>query len=160
MDGTAVRWGKPGPRASLDGMQHVITVSAVVLRDGAGRVLLVRKRGTGMWMNPGGKPEQGETPAECAVREVGEELGLELDAQQLVGLGRFAAPAANEAGYTVVADVFVWPSALDATPAAAAEIAETRWVAPDVVGDDVAPLYTESIAPALAGTCRRMTSRT
>lgn len=128
----------------------MITVSAVVLRDRVGRVLLVRKRGTDMWMNPGGKPEPGEAPAECAVREVGEELGLQLVADQLAHLGRYTAPAANEAGHTVVADVFVWPMALDETPSAAAEIAETRWVAVDVLGDDVAPLYTDWIAPALA----------
>jgi len=37
----------------------IIRVSAVVLRDAQGRVLMVRKRGTSMWMNPGGKPEPG-----------------------------------------------------------------------------------------------------
>lgn len=41
-------------------MASLIHVSAVVLRDAEGRVLMVRKRGTGMWMNPGGKPEAGE----------------------------------------------------------------------------------------------------
>ncbi|MEZ5088030.1 MAG: NUDIX domain-containing protein [Tessaracoccus sp.] len=83
-----------------------IRVSAVVLRDAHGRILMVRKRGTTMWMNPGGKPEPGESAAECAAREVGEELGLRLDPHHLLPLGEFAAPAANEAGFTVVADVF------------------------------------------------------
>src|SRR5690606_39457168 len=57
----------------------VIRVSAVVLRDGAGRVLTGRKRGTARFMFPGGKPEPGETPAQTAVRETREERGVELD---------------------------------------------------------------------------------
>ncbi|WP_408626054.1 NUDIX domain-containing protein, partial [Burkholderia cenocepacia] len=49
----------------------VITVSAVCFsRDG--RILTVRKRGTSMFMLPGGKPEGDESAAECAAREVHE----------------------------------------------------------------------------------------
>ena len=54
-------------------MTSLIHVSAVVLRDADGRVLMVRKRGTGMWMNPGGKPEAGEDGASCGAREVAED---------------------------------------------------------------------------------------
>lgn len=126
-------------------MNHEIFVSAVVLRDDLGRVLLVRKRGTQMWMNPGGKPEAGESPAECAVREVREELGLTLDAAALVDLGRHESAAANEEGYTVVAQVFEWPGVV-ATPEPSAEIAEVRWFEPGVKEPSIAPLFTEHIA--------------
>ena len=130
----------------------IIRVSAVVLRDAQGRVLMVRKRGTSMWMNPGGKPEPGESAAECAVREVAEELGLSLDVEGLVRLGEFSAPAANEKGFTVVADVFDWPAAIPADVQPTAEIEETRWVTPGDLGDDtLAPLFVDHIAPALAG---------
>lgn len=129
-------------------MSPVIVVSAVVLRDEAGRVLLVRKRGTTMWMNPGGKPEQGESAAQCAAREVCEELGVELDVGRLIDLGRHAADAANEADHTVVAAVFLWPDPV-ATPTPAAEIEEVRWVQPTASGDDLAPLFTQRIAPLL-----------
>ncbi|HOA28260.1 MAG TPA: NUDIX domain-containing protein [Arachnia sp.] len=53
---------------------------------------MVRKRGTSMWMNPGGKPEPGESAAECAAREVAEELGLSLDVERLVRLGSSQRP--------------------------------------------------------------------
>ena len=130
----------------------IIRVSAVVLRDVQGRVLVVRKRGTSMWMNPGGKPEPGESAAECAAREVAEELGLSLDVEGLVRLGEFSAPAANEKGSTVVADVFDWPAAIPADVHPTAEIEETRWATPDDLGDDtLAPLFVDHIAPALAG---------
>ena len=46
-----------------------IRVSAVVIRDADGRVLTVRKRGTSMFMFPGGKPDPGERPVDAAVRE-------------------------------------------------------------------------------------------
>jgi 8-oxo-dGTP diphosphatase len=45
----------------------------------AGRILLIRKKrglGAGKVNGPGGKLEAGETPLQCAVREVQEELGV------------------------------------------------------------------------------------
>ncbi len=111
---------------------------------------MVRKRGTSMWMNPGGKPEPGESAAECAVREVGEELDLRLDSSRLLPLGRFAAPAANEAGFTVVADVFDWPDAVPCGLVPTAEIEETRWVTDDDLDDyTLAPLFRDHIVPAI-----------
>lgn len=112
---------------------------------------MVRKRGTGTWMNPGGKPEEGEGPTQCAAREVAEELGLALRPGALKPFGRHRAPAANEAGHTVIADVFIWPDPVPTTVEPAAEIEALRWVGPSDLGDpSLAPLFTEAIAPRLA----------
>src|SRR5690625_1512055 len=86
-----------------------ITVSAVVIRNSANQVLTVRKRGTQSLMLPGGKPENGESAAATATREVAEELGVELDTNQLELIGQFTAPAANERGHRVRATVFAYP---------------------------------------------------
>lgn len=43
-----------------------------------GRLLAVRTRGRDRFYLPGGKPEPGETEEEALVREVREELGVEL----------------------------------------------------------------------------------
>ena len=102
-------------------------MSAAVIIDEGGRLLLVRKAGTTAFMQPGGKPEAGESPAQTLVRELAEEVGLRLDEADLVPLGEFSAPAANEPGFEVVADVFRVDIG-DQTPVAAAEIAELRWV--------------------------------
>ena len=45
----------------------VIRIVAAVVADERGRLLLVRKRGTTAFMQPGGKPEAGETPAETVL---------------------------------------------------------------------------------------------
>ena len=59
-------------------------------------VLAVRKRGTGTYMQVGGKLEPGESALEAAVREVEEELGVQLAREDLSLLGDFEASAANE----------------------------------------------------------------
>ena len=109
-------------------MTREVHVSAAVVLDPAGRALLVRKRGTETFMQPGGKPEPDETPAQTLARELHEEVGLSVDADELVPLGLFRAAAANEPGFTVVAHAFVLPRAVDpAEVVAEAEIAELRW---------------------------------
>lgn len=133
----------------IDHDRRLIHVSAVVLRHPeTGRVLAVRKRGTRMFMQPGGKPEPGETAREAAVREIAEELSVALDPERMILLGTFEAPAANEGGYDVRGTVFVHPPVEVTAPAA--EIEELRWVDVDEPpADDLAPLMVERIIPAL-----------
>jgi 8-oxo-dGTP diphosphatase len=53
-------------------------VGVLVVRDG--KVVLGRRlatHGYGTWSLPGGKPEPGESPQECALRELQEETGLQ-----------------------------------------------------------------------------------
>ena len=125
-------------------------VSAVVLRDSDGRILVVRKRGTSKYMLPGGKIEAGESPAEAAVRELHEEDGAELEPDSLEFLGEWTAPAANEAGLTVHGHIFEHPW-IDGL-AVRAEIEDLLWLHPDemVKREDLAPLLVTRVLPALA----------
>lgn len=65
-------------------------VVAAALLDAQGRVLLSQrppgKQLAGLWEFPGGKVEPIESPEAALVRELHEELGLEVDAQALTPL--------------------------------------------------------------------------
>ena len=60
----------------------VVLVSAIALIDVDGRVLLAErpagKSMPGLWEFPGGKVQEGETPEAALIREVREELGLDV----------------------------------------------------------------------------------
>ena len=127
----------------------VIRIAAVVLRNTDGGILSVRKRGTGAFMMPGGKLEAGETGRQAAVREISEELGIDLDGSTLSFLGRFSAPAANEAGCSVDCDVFVHPHPVHGLPEVRAEIEEARFFAADSTSPSLAPLSRDVVFPAL-----------
>lgn len=127
----------------------LITVSAVLFERADGRVLTVRKHGTDRFMLPGGKPEPGEDALACALREVDEELGVDLSADDLTPFGTFTTIAANEAGHALHATVFRTRRAID--PEVHAELAELRWIAPaDGIDDErEAPLNREHVFPLL-----------
>lgn len=63
----------------------VPAASAIVVDDG-GRILLHRRRDNEMWALPGGKMELGESAAGCAVREVKEETGFDVEVTGIVGI--------------------------------------------------------------------------
>jgi 8-oxo-dGTP diphosphatase len=130
-------------------LSGVIVIVAAIIEDDSGRLLLVRKRGTDRFMQAGGKIDAGETAADALVRELREELAVTVTADDLVYLGRFDAPAANEAGYVVDAEVFF--ASLDGTPVASAEIEELIWMSPsDAGGVRLAPLTSDVLLPLLA----------
>lgn len=52
------------------------TASAFIVRDN--RILLMKHSKLGMWLQPGGHIEDGETPDEAAERETLEETGFEI----------------------------------------------------------------------------------
>lgn len=124
----------------------VIRIAAALLIGADGRTLLVRKRGTQAFMQPGGKIDAGETPVNALTRELHEELGLLIEPEQAEFLGEFSASAANEPGFEVNCQLYRLDVAQDVTPAA--EIEEIMWVdAGDVNHLSLAPLTRDSILP-------------
>src|SRR3546814_19144975 len=85
----------------------IIRIAAALLIGPDGQTLLVRKRGTQAFMQPGGKIEAAEQPVQALARELDEELGLTIDPAQACYIGAFSASAANEPGFVVQAEVFL-----------------------------------------------------
>ena len=123
-----------------------IRIAAAVIIDADGRLLLVRKRGTSAFMQPGGKIEPDELPIDALVRELREELGLVIDPGAPSWLGSFSAQAANEPGVVVNAELFAM--SLWGEPIPAAEIEEMIWLEPGPAGAiSLAPLTLETVLP-------------
>ena len=82
-----------------------LEVVAAAIQDASRRLLLQRalpgKRHAGLWELPGGKVEPGETPRAALVREINEELGIDLAVLALEPAGS-AEARADEAGPGIV----------------------------------------------------------
>jgi 8-oxo-dGTP diphosphatase len=127
-------------------MACTIRVVAALIRDREGRVLLVRKRGTGAFMQPGGKLDAGEDDIAALSREISEELGCLVVPASIQSLGAFDAVAANEPGFRVNANLY---GAI--TPGQ--EIDEAIWIDPASPGDiHLAPLTRDHVLPLASRT--------
>ena len=125
---------------------RIIHIAAALLLNADGQTLLVRKRATTAFMQPGGKIEAHELPVQALARELEEELGLVIDPSQATFLGQFSAPAANEPGFVVQAEIF--QLTIDAEVSPAAEIEEVVWVDPATdPALELAPLTRDLILP-------------
>jgi 8-oxo-dGTP diphosphatase len=77
-------FGVPDVGATEAGAKPLLLVAACALVDVDGRVLLARrpegKKMAGLWEFPGGKLHDGETPEAALIRELKEELGIDVTA--------------------------------------------------------------------------------
>ena len=64
----------------------VVPSTTSVVLDDRGRIALVHRKDNGLWALPGGGMELGESIEDCAVREVKEETGLDVEITGLVGV--------------------------------------------------------------------------
>lgn len=93
--------------------------SALILHEH--KVLLVRTTTTHEhWAFPGGKAERGESPEQTAIREVKEEVGLDIEVAD--ELGKYVTPS----GYKIACLVATAASHVLTTDPG--EIIEARWV--------------------------------
>ena len=115
-----------------------VLVSAVALIDADGRVLISKrpegKTMAGLWEFPGGKVEEKETPEDALIRELKEELGLDIAESCLAALS-FASHAYTD--FHLLMPLFicrVWKGVPKPR-----EGQEIRWVRPMRLGDYAMP---------------------
>ncbi|MEO5494856.1 MAG: (deoxy)nucleoside triphosphate pyrophosphohydrolase [Sphingomonas sp.] len=123
-------------------------VVAAALIDADGRVLMARrpagKQHAGLWEFPGGKVEPGETPKTALVRELREELGVEIDPDTLVPIA-FSESRGERHLVLLLYRCCSWRGA--AQPLDAAEIG---WLATDELVSLEMPPADRPLAQALA----------
>ena len=126
-----------------------IRIAAALIDNGQGQTLLVRKAGTTWFMQAGGKIEVGESPVDALCRELHEEIGFSIDHTTVRHLGCFTAPAANEPGRSVQAELFHVRIAHEPTPSL--EIEEAIW-ADQATAEamPLAPLTRDYVLPLFA----------
>lgn len=77
--------------------------SRVLIKDTDNQILVIKDR-AGVWNFPGGKLELGETPLECARREVREEVGVDVGALTEIVQGDFYFANIKWCGHFFLAD--------------------------------------------------------
>ena len=116
-----------------------MTVVAVALLDRSGRVLLQRRAPgramAGLWEFPGGKVEPGELPEAALVRELKEELGIDVEEASLSPACFGSAPVGDRHMILLVYLCRIWsgePQPLDASA--------LRWLRPaEMVAAEMPP---------------------
>lgn len=130
--------------ADADPFRLPVSIKAA-LRDEGGRVcLLLNERD--QWELPGGRLEPGESPAECLVRELREELGLEVRPGRILAAWVFSAVPGKEALVVLYSATQVGP----ATPRLSDEHSAIGWYSPSALADLSMPAgYAAGLAAAL-----------
>jgi 8-oxo-dGTP pyrophosphatase MutT (NUDIX family) len=114
-----------------------VFAAMVVLRDARGWCAVTWSPRRGEWGPPGGAREPGESVTECVVREVAEEVGLDLDPAMLRPIGHeLFEPVTStgrwprEGGYLQLY-VAEWPAVGGALTAHEDDAVDPQWVPPE-----------------------------
>jgi ADP-ribose pyrophosphatase YjhB (NUDIX family) len=124
-----------------------VGVAAAVF-DREGRQLLIQRQDNGLWAQPGGWADVGESPAQITAREVREETGLVVRVEQLVGLYDSRVRLFRHPHH--IYHVVFLCSVVEGTASVTPEIRALAWFAP---GEPLPPL-SPGHAPAVADAFR------
>ena len=115
---TLIHWGAPS-----------FSVGSMCVIERDGEVLLIRNSYRQGWGAPGGLLRRGEEPADGALREAKEEVGLDIDTlgEPLVNID------VKARRIDVVFRCRVQPPVPDVVEPTSAEVAEVRWFARDAL---------------------------
>lgn len=105
-----------------------IIIASALLLNADKELLVVRKQKSQFYMLPGGKVESKETYIQTLLRELKEELNLNLKESNFEYLGQHETEAVNEANTIVQGNIFLLQKPLTSLPEAHAELAEVKFI--------------------------------
>ena len=128
-------------------MNDIYKAAGIIIKDK--KLLFTRAEGKDFFIDPGGKIEDGETPEQALIRELKEELSIDVTIEDLEFFGEYVAPAANNNDKTVRMKAYMVKKWLGDI-VASAEVEELRWLTSDLPTDiQVGSIFGGKVLPAL-----------
>lgn len=128
-------------------MNDIYKAAGIIIVDR--KLLFTRAKDMQVFIDPGGQIEPDETAKQALVRELKEELTIDVNESDLEPFGEYTAEAANHKGHTVHMQAFIvkkWRGEV----AASTEIEEIRWLTSNVPTDiKVGSIFGGKILPKL-----------
>jgi len=116
-----------------------------IIRDN--RLLVLEESDQELYLMPGGKPEAGESGEQTLVREIKEELGVDLDTGSLRYLGSFEDAAAGNPDDRVHIELYLGD--FSGEPQPRSEVTRLVWFSRNDDRTKLAPVTQNKILPAL-----------
>ncbi|MEU1845053.1 NUDIX hydrolase [Micromonospora sediminicola] len=141
-----------GPDPSyIAAVTRVRAAAGVLLRDQAGRVLLVHPTYKDVWEVPGGTVEPDESPADACTREIREELDLSIPAGRLLCVDWVPASPPWDGGLMFVFDGGVLTAGqIAAMRPCPDELDDVAFVEPERLGEVLVPRLARRVTAAIA----------
>jgi 8-oxo-dGTP diphosphatase len=133
-------------------MKPLTSAVAAVIEDPAGRVLLCQQsQGHRLWVLPGGKVRDRESPIHAAVRDIREEAGTDIKIVDLVGLYQLTGDGCGDDLPDVLVHVFRARLDGEAALNAPGRISRLSWHDATSVPESLAPVTRAALTDAFAG---------
>jgi 8-oxo-dGTP diphosphatase len=132
-----------------EGMTNHIDIhkaGGVIIKDR--HFLVTRSVGKDIFIAPGGKLENEETAVEALVREMSEEVQINIDPSTLEVLGTFTAQAAGKEDKTLRMDVFIVHD-FNGEIQPSSEVEEIRWINTETDDISVGSIFEHEVMPLL-----------
>jgi 8-oxo-dGTP diphosphatase len=133
--------------AQRKGRGDIYKAAGVLVKDR--KTVLERSMGKPAFVSPGGRIEPDETAEQALVRELKEEMDIDVNEADLEPFGTYTATAANHPGQQVHMQVFLvkkWQGEIKP----ANEVEELRWFTSDLPADiEIGSIFVHEIMPEL-----------
>lgn len=127
--------------------QTIYNTAGIIIQNG--KLLFTRASDTEFFLPPGGKIEKGETGKQALVRELKEELSVDVNESDLEFFGEFIADSVKNQGKTTNMQVYVvkkWQGVI----APDSEIEELRWLSSSLPTDiQLGSIFGGKVLPKL-----------